>query len=112
MVIRPQSPKFKYKNQHLFTYQLLVHLIYKLIFMARNTSILLGGHYDEFIAKEVASGRYSSASEVIRSALRMLEDEEKKKKLLIKELVTGEKSPRVENFDPKAHLKKLHERLQ
>jgi antitoxin ParD1/3/4 len=80
--------------------------------MARNTSILLGGHYDEFISKEVSSGRYSSASEVIRSALRILEDEEKKKKFLVKALVIGEKSPRVENFNPKAHLKKLHERLK
>jgi antitoxin ParD1/3/4 len=86
--------------------------LFKIIFMARNTSILLGGHYDEFISKEVSSGRYSSASEVIRSALRILEDEEKKKKLLVKALVIGEKSPRVENFDPKAHLKKLHERLK
>jgi len=80
--------------------------------MARNTSILLGAHYDKFISKEVAAGRYSSASEVIRSALRILEDEENKKKLLVKVLIIGEKSPRVENFDPKAHHKKLHERLQ
>ncbi len=87
-------------------------MIYKLIFMARNTSILLGVHYDEFISKEVSSGRYNSASEVIRSALRILEEEEKKKKLLVKALVTGEKSERIENFDPKTHLKKLHERLK
>jgi hypothetical protein len=32
------------------------------------------------------------------------------KKLLVKALVIGEKSPRVENFDTKAHLKKLHDR--
>ncbi len=80
--------------------------------MARNTSILLGDHYDEFISKEVSSGRYSSASEVIRTALRILEEEEKNKGLLIKALVIGEKSPRVQNFDPKAHLKKLHGRIK
>lgn len=80
--------------------------------MARNTSVLLGDHFEEFISKEVASGRYNSASEVIRSALRILEEEEKKKKLLVKALVIGEKSPRVENFDPKAHLKKLHAGLK
>lgn len=68
--------------------------------MARNTSVLLGDHFEEFISKEVASGRYNSASEVIRSALRILEEEEIKKKLLVKALVIGEKSPRVENFDP------------
>ncbi|MEY2900934.1 MAG: hypothetical protein RLY89_40 [Bacteroidota bacterium] len=32
------------------------------------------------------------------------------KKLLVNALVIGEKSPRIENFDPKAHLKKLHDR--
>jgi antitoxin ParD1/3/4 len=42
--------------------------------MARNTAILLGEHYDGFISKEVSPGRYNSASEVIRSALRILED--------------------------------------
>jgi DNA-directed RNA polymerase subunit H (RpoH/RPB5) len=42
---------------------------------------------------------------------RILEDEEKKK-LLVSALVIGEKSPRVKNFDPKAHLKKLHEHLK
>ena len=80
--------------------------------MARNTCILLGGYYDAFISMEVASGRSSSASEVIRSALRIFEEEENKKNFLVKTLVIGEKSPRVENFDPKAHLKKLQKRLQ
>ncbi len=80
--------------------------------MARNTSVLLGEHYDEFISNEVSSGRYNSASEVIRSALRILEDEEIKKKQLIKALVIGEKSPRIKNFNPKEHLKKLHQSMK
>lgn len=80
--------------------------------MARNTSILLGDHFEEFIAAEVSSGRYSSASEVVRTALRLLEEEEVKKKSLIKALVVGEKSGLVKNFDPKAHLKKLHSKLK
>ena len=87
-------------------------MVCELFLMARKRSILLGDHYDEFISKEVYSGRYNSASEVIRSALRLLEEEEKKKKLLVKALVVGEKSPRIENFDPKAHVKKLYERLK
>ena len=52
--------------------------------MARNTSILLGDHFEEFISVEVSSGRYNSASEVIRTALRLLETEEEKKKHLNK----------------------------
>ena len=45
--------------------------------MAKNTSISLGNHFDEFIARQITTGRYGSASEVIRAGLRKLEDEEK-----------------------------------
>lgn len=76
--------------------------------MGKNTSISLGNHFEEFINEEVKSGRYSSASEVIRSALRLLEREEKKERQLIKALEMGEQSGFVENFDPKEHLKALH----
>ena len=80
--------------------------------MARNTSILLGEHFEEFISKEVSSGRYSSASEVVRTALRLLEEEESKKKQLVNALAAGETAGFVKNFDPKAHLKKLHSKLK
>ncbi|HYK57350.1 MAG TPA: type II toxin-antitoxin system ParD family antitoxin [Flavisolibacter sp.] len=76
--------------------------------MGRNTSILLGDYFEEFISKEVSSGRYNSASEVIRTALRLLEQEEEKKKELSKALAAGEKSGFIKNFDAKANLKKLH----
>ena len=78
--------------------------------MAKNTSILLGEHFEKFITKEVSSGKYGSASEVVRTALRMLESEEEKKAALIKALIKGEKSGRVENFDPKKHLAQLHKK--
>ena len=76
--------------------------------MKKNTSISLGNHFEEFIKSEVNSGRYSSASEVIRSALRLLEREEKKEQELIKALETGEESGFIENFDPKENLAALH----
>lgn len=79
--------------------------------MARNTSILLGEHFEEFISTKVSSGKYNSASEVIRAGLRLLEAEELKMKNLNKALSQGEKSGMEKNFDPKANLKKLHSKF-
>jgi antitoxin ParD1/3/4 len=56
----------------------------------------------------ITAGRYSSVSEVIRSALRLLEQEEKKERELIKVLEIGEQSGFVEDFDPKQNLNQLH----
>lgn len=47
--------------------------------MAKNTSILLGDYFDAFIRQQIQSGKFTSASEVIRAALRMFEHEEAKK---------------------------------
>lgn len=79
--------------------------------MARNTSVLLGDHFEHFIQERVASGRFSSTSEVIRTALRMMEQEEEKTKHLRSELEEGENSGTVADFDPQAHLKQLHRSL-
>jgi len=38
------------------------------------TSLSLGQHWEGFIRKQVESGRYASASEVIRDALRGMEE--------------------------------------
>jgi antitoxin ParD1/3/4 len=60
--------------------------------MAKNTSITLGEHFDSFISSQIQSGRYGSASEVIRSALRLLETQETKMNTLRQLLVEGEES--------------------
>ena len=75
--------------------------------MAKNTSILLGDYFDEFIKEQVKSGKFSSASDVVRSALRMFEHEEAKKTELINELKKGEKSGMDPNFNREAFLNDL-----
>ena len=44
--------------------------------MPRNTSVVLSDHFNDFITRAVESGRYSSASDVVRAGLRMLERQE------------------------------------
>ncbi len=60
--------------------------------MAKNTSISLGEHFDGFIASQIESGRYGSASEVVRAGLRILEDTESKLNTLRHMLAEGEQS--------------------
>lgn len=78
--------------------------------MAKNTSILLGSYFDNFVKEEISSGKYSSVSEVIRTALRLLEIEEQKAKRLRAELEFGEKSEMISDFNPEEHLAKLHDK--
>jgi antitoxin ParD1/3/4 len=54
-----------------------------------NTSLSLGEHWESFIKNEVASGRYGSASEVVRDALRTLEERKYKLEALRAHLAQG-----------------------
>jgi len=58
--------------------------------MPKNTSIILGAHFDGFISQQIEEGRYASASEVVRAALRLLEDNEHKVAALRKLIEEGE----------------------
>ena len=53
------------------------------------TSLSLSPHWEAFIAAEVASGRYASASEVVRDGLRALEERSQKLGLLRAHLAEG-----------------------
>jgi antitoxin ParD1/3/4 len=80
--------------------------------MARNTSILIGEYYENFINSQIASGKYNSVSEVIRTALRQFEQEEIQTRSLISELELGEKSDKIRNFNRTENLKRLNENFQ
>src|SRR5262245_50139659 len=49
-------------------------------------NINLTDHFDDFVAKQVASGRYQNASEIVREALRLLEAAEEERKAKLKAL--------------------------
>ncbi|NLR71882.1 type II toxin-antitoxin system ParD family antitoxin [Novosphingobium sp. ERN07] len=67
--------------------------------MPRNTSVTIGDHFADFISAQVKTGRYGSASDVVRAGLRMLEDHEAKFKALQDALIEGEQSGIAEDFD-------------
>lgn len=72
--------------------------------VGKNTSFSLDEHYSAFIDAEVAAGRYRSASDVVRSALRLLEDRETQLRALRDALDAGERSGASTPFDFDAFL--------
>ncbi len=58
----------------------------------KNTSFILGEHFDTFVASQITAGRYANATDVIRSGLRLLEEHEQKVEALRNALIEGEES--------------------
>ncbi len=63
--------------------------------MARTTSFTLGKDLEAFVREKVDSGTYSSASEVLRDALRRMAEEERKERELLIALDAGLASRRA-----------------
>lgn len=78
--------------------------------MARNTSVSLGDHFAEFVDSQVETGRYGSASDVVRAGLRLLEEHEARVKALQNALIAGEESGPPVPFDNPAFLKRMREK--
>jgi antitoxin ParD1/3/4 len=71
----------------------------------------LGAHWNRFIDKQVATGRYGSADEVIREALRALEAREAKLSVLIAHLEAGDNTMDELPFVEDLSLERLIEEL-
>ena len=63
------------------------------------TSLSLGDHWEVFIKNEIASGRYGSASEVVRDALRHMEEHNSKLAALRVHLAEGAAQAAKGEFD-------------
>lgn len=72
--------------------------------MARVTSFSLGEHFTGFVEAQVREGRYSNASDVMRAALRLLEEREARMNALRAALVEGEESGASTPFDFEAFI--------
>lgn len=62
------------------------------------TSLSLGEHWEAFIKNEISSGRYGSASEVIRDALRFMEERKTKLEALRTHLAQGAEQAKANQF--------------
>ena len=59
----------------------------------------VGDYFAEFIERQVAQGRYGSASDVVTAGLRLLEEHEAKLEALRAALIEGEQSGVSTPFD-------------
>ena len=62
------------------------------------TSLSLGKHWEVFIKNEISSGRYGSASEVVRDALRAMEEHKSKLEALRSHLSQGAEQAKSGEF--------------
>ncbi|MFQ5764329.1 MAG: type II toxin-antitoxin system ParD family antitoxin [Rhodospirillales bacterium] len=65
-------------------------------------NISLSAHFEKFLADALASGRFKSASEVVREGLRLLEDRETQLQALRREVEAGRESGEPVAYDPDA----------
>jgi antitoxin ParD1/3/4 len=72
--------------------------------MSRVTSFSLGDHFTSFVETQVKEGRYSNASDVMRAALRLLEEREARIGALRAAIIEGEQSGPSKPFDFEAFV--------
>jgi antitoxin ParD1/3/4 len=76
--------------------------------MGKNTSFALGDHFQSYIDEKVKGGAYSSASEVVREALRMMQERDERLAVLRAALIEGEQSGKPRPIDRKKFFERMH----
>ena len=80
--------------------------------MSKNTSVIIGDHFAQFIERQVSEGRYGSASDVVRAGLRLLEEREMSVEALRAALVEGEQSGASTPFDFDAFIARKRQKTK
>ena len=80
--------------------------------MGKNTSFAVSDYFADFIHRQVAEGRYGSASDVVRAGLRLLEEEDRRHRALKQAIDAGLASGPAEPFDLDEFLAEQHARLR
>ena len=76
--------------------------------MSKNTSISLGAPYTDFIDRQIAKGRFATASEAVRAGLRLLEEQEIAMEKLRAAIDEGYRSGPPEPFDVEHFLSEMN----
>ncbi len=81
--------------------------------MAKTQTLSLGNHWNHFIEEKIEAQRYASASEIVRDALRLLEEKEAESKLkkLRSALIEGEESGDAGKLNMKAIKKSAKRKI-
>ena len=77
--------------------------------MGRTVTVSLGQHYEEFIQANITGGKYNNASEVVRAALRKLEEDQERIAAFCSAIDEGDNSPDVLDFDEELFISDLKE---
>jgi antitoxin ParD1/3/4 len=76
--------------------------------MPKSSTVTVGDYFAEFIERQIAQGRYDSASDVVSAGLRLLEEHEAKLEALRAALIEGEQSGTPMPFDIEEFLEEMH----
>jgi antitoxin ParD1/3/4 len=77
--------------------------------MSSRTPVVLDDELSELVDRQVKSGRFGSAGEVVRAGLRLLADNDARVNALREALIEGEQSGEPEPFDFDEFIRSRHD---